>query len=157
MQNIIFLTDEYKSVIDASGLSLDTLLPDVKQNHYSNEDLYNIDYMTTKAREERGILEVYGFGFQNSSDALNFTNRLIVPKIKLEEQLARIDAKRVGLKAYCPNKDTIILWQLEHDENNNSHHMFKANLKEILQAMARVLPVGNVLSSLQFELAILRG
>jgi hypothetical protein len=157
MKNIIFLTADLKAVIDASGLSLDSLLPDVKENHFSREDLYLIDYMTTKSRGERGVLEFYGFGFSDSTDALHFTNRLIVPKVKLDEQMASIDAKRVGIKAYCPNKDTIILWQLEHDEDNNSHLMFKANLKEILQAMARVLPVENVLSSTQFELAILRG
>jgi len=155
IKNILFLTAEFKQMIEDSGLGLDSLLPQNRSSHFCRDDLYEIDYMTMKAREDGGILAFYGFGFGNSMEAELQSSRLIVPKADIDTHMQAFDFRTTPLDACCVDQDTIILWQQERNEEA-TNLMFKANLKAILKAMARVLPYEKVLASQQFELAILR-
>lgn len=141
----------------SSGLSLDCLLPENKDNYITREDWYNIDYMTTKARANGGVLDYYGFGFTDAKEAESASANLLIPKNDLDAIVKEGDFMNTPLRAYCPNQDTIILWRPEHNTETMAHHMFKVNLREILKAMARVMSFDKVLDSSQFELAILRG
>lgn len=156
MQSIIFLTNEFMQMIKSSGMSLDCLKSDQIGNYLSREDQYDIDYMTTKAREDGNILSYYGFGFETDADKQLAKSKIVMPKDNLDKYVAGLMSIETPIDAYCPDSNTIILWIDDSAIEEKSYRMFHANLRRVLRAMTRVMSYDTVLKTSQFELAILR-
>ncbi len=151
--NVKFLTHEFKKMLDEAGIALDNLVAGKIYTVLSSSTILEI-YVAIRLAEKARLFESYGV-LEKTTEEMP-----VCASDGSEEEAFSYKSidnhRRVKLNAYCPDKETIILWQDEYYEGQ-PNDMFGDNLKAVLRAMTRVMSFDDVLESKTFENLILRG
>ena len=59
------------------------------------------------------------------------------------------------MDAACPNRDTIVIWEVETSNSDIANDMFRRSMFNIIDALSTVLPLEEVKQTKQFEICLL--
>lgn len=160
MKRAIFLTASQKSLLDDLGLSVEAVLPENRDEHFSSSDIRTFETNTYVLGQQGKPLAMVGF--PSDEDVPVYVPEAVEPVVQ-ETLYSEWDAE-------CPTTDCIVIWPKkpavisgEEEECCKELHtlavansMLRRNLRTIVKAMSKVMSFKELATTKQFELSVLK-
>lgn len=150
VRTVIFLNRHQKGILDGANISLESLTLCRMQEIFTQTDYTAILAMTYQYCSGNNMLTKYGFTQTVLEDVpMPYTSP------DADNMLLPLNVKNTSLDAVCPDNDTIIIWEVDDANPDDTNNMLQLNIRKILTAMLRVHTYETVKNTKQFEICIL--
>ena len=147
MRTVIFLNRHQKGILDGANIALEALTLSRMQEIFTQTDYMSILSMTYQYCSGNNMLAKYGFTRTVLED-------IPIP-VDADNMLLPLNVRNTSLDAVCPDNDTIIIWEVDNANPDDTNNMLQQNIRKILTAMLRVHTYESVKFTKQFEICIL--
>lgn len=149
MEQVIFLTETQKDLLDECKLSVRLLVNGEADNYLSSTDLLDIRNRTEHLRMEGGPLDLVGLGRTKIESDID-----MVRDVKYDEWILEMGKSK--WEAECPLPNTIVLWPVaEANCPSIPNSMMKCNLRTVVHAMSKVMSFKDLTCTEAFERSVL--
>lgn len=138
MENIIFLNNHQKRVLEESGISLKLVTRQKLEEVLTAVDYFDVMSTTNRLMSKNNILFKLGYCGDNL--------------IEYDGQKYELD--KAVLKGVCPNEHTLVIW-VEPSQLNNPNDMMKQSAINLVAAMAAVMTFKQVKHTYPFKVCYL--
>lgn len=147
MENVIFLTNQQKTLLEEAGISMSTVT-----HRKLSEVLTLMDYRVVLENTQRlmsgnNLLARMGYKYSENTNGA-------AAAYECDKSLIPYDLDKSVFNGICSNENTLVTW-IESSNLSFSNDMIKQSAINLIMAMAKVLKFSKVKQTAQFEIMYL--